>query len=316
MIQTRMMYVGLVLATAMIMFVTPAMAAPIATPFLSVDVNGYNAGGGQAKGPTEAGYEDFEGGEGLGLDPAVNWGGSGATGLTNTYSTSEGDISATIIGTGSSLGARERGANSGGLPDLLRDFVFSQRDGANAYGRNYIKLQLSGLTPGQKYEVTLHAREQAFDHDGDDDPQTSHQAWTDLAALGGVDGPAAWLDANVGQDASYQPIFVDDDMDPNTPDVDTGYKNPIPTLARSQVSGPDALSMSDPYFHSASIVSTADGNGDVIVYGWSDPNGFGQTVQGASLLNGFAVGVIPEPTSAVLFVAGLIGITGVRRRNR
>ena len=48
----------------------------------------------------------------------------------------------------------------------------------------------------------------------------SFQAWSrSFSALGGVDGPSAWLDANVGAGASYQP-------------APGGTMNPIPTLAR------------------------------------------------------------------------------------
>jgi hypothetical protein len=173
------------------------------------------------------------------------------------------------------------------------------------------------------YEFTGLAREPAFNAANladPNDPGQSYQAWTDLTALGGVDGPAAWLDANVGVDASYNPIWVpvDHDMDPNTPTVntDTGYKNPIPTLARSQVAGPDSLSTGTPYFHSASFLTRANASGAITVYTWSDPNGFGGTVQGASVLNGFQLGLVPEPSTLVLFAAGFVGMASLRRRVR
>lgn len=107
-------------------------------------------------------------------------------------------------------------------------------------------------------------------------------------------------------------------MDPNTPNVDTntGYKNPIPTLDRSQVAGPDSLSQGNTFFHSAVFDVMSDASGVVTVYTWSDPNGFGSTVQGASLLNGFSLSNVPEPASMAMFALGLVGIAGLRRRVR
>jgi hypothetical protein len=293
------------------MTVTQALAAPVFLPYLSVDVDGYNDG---SIGPTQAGYQSFPGAEGLFLDPSIDWGNSGSTGLTKTFATSQGNVTATMIGVnpGSSKGARDRGANTGGISSLYQDFVFAQRNNANGFGQNFIKIELSGLLPNQQYEFTGFAREAAFNTPDTTglQPLASYQAWTDLAALGGLDGPGAWLDANVGAGASYQPVTAD----PN-PGL---YKNPIPTLARTPVSGPDSLSASDPYFHSASIITKADATGKITVYTWSDPNGFGSNVQGATLINGFQLGVgtVPEPASFGLLALGLAGFAGLRRRVR
>jgi len=273
---------------------TQALAAPSFTPFLAVDINGYNAGGGQVMGPTATGYEGWEAAEGLLLPPSIDWSGGGAAGLTRVFSTSEGNITATMSGVGVSLGARNRGANGGALGELTQDFVFAQRDfGLGGLGRNYIELTLSGLSPGQQYEVTAFAREPAFSN------SDSFQAWTDRAALGGLDGPSAWLDANIGAGASYLA-------------APGGVNNPIPTLVRAQESGPDS---SDPYAYSASILSFADAGGVVTIYGWADGNDFDPDTQGASLLNGFQIAaVIPEPGTLTLVGAGLIGILIWRRR--
>ena len=208
-----------------------------------------------------------------------------------------------------SRSGRDRGANSGGRSDLYRDFVFeqiqNQASGEN-FGRNYIKLVLSGLNPGETYEFTGYAREPAFnsvDFTDPNAPSVSFQSWSDLATLGGLDGPAAWMDANVSPGAAYAPAIG-------------GTNNPIPKLGRSQVSGPDSLSLADLYYHSASFLTTADLLGQVTVYTWSDPNSpqIAQT-QGATLLNGFQLATIPEPTSFVLFFVGLVGFTGLRRRS-
>jgi hypothetical protein len=283
-----------------------ALAAPTFVTFLSVDINGYNAGGGQSLGPTQAGYQAWEAAEGLFLDPSIDWGNSAAVGLTKTFPTVQGDITATMIGVGTSRGARNRGDNAGGNPALYRDFVFAQRDNAQGFGRNFIKLQLSGLAPNQTYELTVFNREAVFNPEGLD-PLASYQAWTDSTALGGVDGPAAWLDANVGVGASYQPI--------NAAPMGV-YKNPIPTLARSPVSGVDASSLANVYHHSSTLLLKSNAQGRITAYGWADPNGFGSNVQGASLLNGFQLGrgIVPEPTSLGLVGFGLIGLAGLRRR--
>jgi hypothetical protein len=300
-----------------------AVAAPVFVPFLSVDVNGYNADGGQAKGPTEPGFQDFEAGQGLFVAAPVRWDNSGAAGLTNVYSTFFGNITVNIKGVApsSTLLSRERGANAGGYPGMYRDFAAAQR-GLGGFGQNYIRVQLTGLKPNQNYEFTGFAREAAFnsatDHVGSAQ-LASYTAWTDLARLGGVDGPGPWMDANVGAAAVYQPIYTDHDANAGTPDVPTGYKNPIPTIARVSMSGPDSLSAADLYAHAATFITKSDATGSVVVYAWSDPNGYGSTSQGATLLNGFQIGegfAIPEPASLSLVALALFAVANPRHRSR
>jgi hypothetical protein len=290
-------------------FVARVVAAPLFTPFVSVDVNGANTAGGQSIGPTQA---TFQGWDVLAITDefdanfgaANNWVSQAAAGMSKTFASSEGNIGATLYGVGTSYSARNRGANTGGMTDLQQDFVFAQRDNAIGFGRNFVKLVLTGLTPNKTYEFTGFAREAAFQDAAlanPDDPGQSYQAWSDLTSLGGLDGPAAWLDTNVGAGQSYQPAVG-------------GVNNPIPKYARSQVAGPDALSQVNTFFHSASFLTTADATGKLTIYSWSDPNGFGSTVQGASLLNGFSIGNIPEPASLALVFVGLAGLAGFRRR--
>jgi hypothetical protein len=266
-------------------------AVPAFSPFLAVDINGYNAGGGQSIGPTRAGYQGFEAAEGLFLPPAVDWGNSGAAGLTNIYATSEGNITANMIGVApnSFLGARNRGANAGALGELTQDFAFANR-GVDGFGQHHIKVTLSGLLPNQQYEVTTFAR------DGFNGGADSFQAWTDRAALGGLDGPGAWMNTNVGAGALYQPAAG-------------GVNNPIPKHARSPISGPDSA---DPYAYAATFFSTADAGGVLTFYGWADPNSYSGT-QTATLLNGFQV-AIPEPGGLALGAA-LVGVVSRRRRD-
>jgi hypothetical protein len=267
------------------------MAAPTFTPFLSVDVNGYNAGGGQSLGPTELGYQGWEMAEGLFLDPSIDWGNSGAAGLTKVFPTSEGNITAKLTGIvpNAFRGARNRGDNSDAQGDMTQDFVFSQ-SGVDGFGQTYSKLTLSGLNPGQGYEFTGYAR----DHfNGGTD---SWQAWSDRDFMG-TDGPGAWMDANVGAGARYQP-------------APGGVNNPIPTKKRSPISGPPS---NDPYGYAASYLAVADGSGVLELYTWADPNSFSGT-QSATLLNGFQLGIIPEPTSLAMFGICSIGLLFVGRR--
>jgi hypothetical protein len=296
-----------------------AAAAPIFTPFLSVDFNGYNADGGQSKGPTQAGFQDFEAGQGIFVAAPARWDNSGAAGLTNVYNTVQGPITVNMkgIAPNSTLLSRNRGANAGGFAALYQDFAAAQR-GLNGFGQNYIRLQISGLSPNRNYEFTGFAREAAFNNATDHIAGTelaSYAAWSDLARLGGVDGPGPWMDANVGAQAVYQPIWVDHDANAGTPSIPTGYKNPIPTITRSHVSGPDSLSLADPYHHSSTFMTKTDGTGTAVVYVWSDPNGYGSTSQGATLINGFQLGInIPEPGTFGLVAFGLVSLVGLRRR--
>jgi hypothetical protein len=276
--------------------------------------------------------------QGLFLDPSIDWSGMGATGLTKVFPTSEGNVTATLIGISppnvppGDNGARNRGGDGSAYPlqGALQDFVFAQNNtsfgtngagGAGGFGQNYVRLQLSGLVPNQRYQLTMLAREQAFADEAREagQPHASYQAWTDLAALGGLNGPGAWLNANVAPDAVYLGVYTDEDvdMDPMTPAVETntGYKNPIPTLARSPISGLDHAD--NPYYYSATFGSVADAGGNLVVYGWSDANKYGGSdIQRATVINGFEIGIVPEPMAMLLFTIGLVGVGGLRRRIR
>lgn len=279
------------LLTFILMSARQVGAAPAFAPFLAVDIDGYNAGGGQTLGVTEPGFASWEMVEGLFLPPSIDWGSSGAAGLTQLYPTSQGNITANVRGVApnSFLGARNRGDNSDGQGGMTQDFVFAQRN-VDGFGQHFIRISLSGLAPGQVYEVTAYAR----DHfNGGTD---SFQAWTDRNALGGLDGPGAWMDANVGANAVYQPAI-------------DGVNNPLPTLGRTAVSGPSSL---DPYAFGTTFLTIADGSGVVTFYGWADPNTY-SGVQGSSLLNGFQVAVAPEPSTMALFGVGLMFLAGRRR---
>ncbi len=288
----------------MLTVATQVMAAPLYDSFLAVDIDGYNAGGGQSLGPTQAGYAGWEFAQGLFLDPSIDWGNSGAAGLTKAFATSEGSITANLIGVPGAAGnraARNRGANAGALSDLTQDFAYAERGNNAGFGQHYLKLSLSGLTPGQTYEFTGFSREPFNGGVGETD--ASYTAWSDRDTLGGVDGPGPWMDANVGPGALYQPVYGS----PAGPSDGT-YKNPIPTLARGRLSGPDSA---DPYAYSVSFYTTASAGGVVTVYAWGDPQSYSGT-QTVSLMNGFQLAAIPEPASLALFGFALVGVA-IRR---
>lgn len=284
-----------------------AMGAPTVTPFLSVDVNGSNAPAGiVVPGPTQAGFEPWSALQGYdqfdpGYNPAEDWNLNANTGLTKSFASSEGSITAKLSGLGNTnVGARNRGESSDVYGDLMRDMVFVQIPDGTGFGRHYFELELSGLVPGQRYQLTVYSKDHNFSNPNQ---QFSYMAWSDLDTLG-VDGPAAWMDANVGAGESYQAT----DVDP------VGYKNPIPTLRRTLMTGPSRPG--NAWAYASTFGTTADGSGVVTVYGWADNDSFdGQNGQRASVFNGFQIGIVPEPASLVMFGMGLLGLAVCRRRS-
>lgn len=291
------------LLLGMLAFVTQSVAAPLFTPFLAVDINGYNADGGQSKGPTAAGFQDFTAAQDLFADPSINWTASGAAGLTNTY----GAYTVNIKGFPGATGqrpARNRGANSGALSDLTQDFLYAERGTNGGFGQHWVKITVSGLNANEVYEFTGWSREPFNGGTGQTD--TSYTAWSDRGRIG-VDGPGPWMDANVGPGALYGPVYGS----PADPMTDGIYKNPIPTAVRQQLSGPDS---SDPYKFSATFYTKANGAGQAEIYAWGDPQSFTGT-QTVSLVNAFQLARVPEPASLVLVGLGMFGLAVIRRRS-
>jgi hypothetical protein len=315
------------LAVGALVFATQAQAA-----FLLVDIDTQRGSTSPpVPGPTQFGFQswpivaDADPLSGS-YDPNLDWNANGSQalgGLTKTFATTLGNITANISGTsynGTAINdnrsGRDRGANATPTSNLSRDFVFAQinnQASGASFGRNYVKLVLSGLTPNMNYSFRGWAREPAFtstDFTSPTAPSVSFQAWSDLPTLGGLDGPAAWQDTNVSPGAAYLPAVG-------------GANDPIPHLGRSQISGPNSLAepiMGGNYFYFSSVFLTkSDASGKVTVYTWSDPNDpqIAQT-QGASILSGFQLEQhdTPEPASIILMGIGLLGLVAVGRKVR
>ena len=132
-----------IVATLVAVALAPAIAsaAPINTPFLSIDFDGSN---GSAFGPTEAGFGSFTVGNPV-----------GATSVTQTVSGFPITIAQNPAATGAQLSARDRGSNGGSSFDnLYRDFALVLRDSGHALGYSYLSIAVSGLTPNATYEFT------------------------------------------------------------------------------------------------------------------------------------------------------------------
>jgi hypothetical protein len=282
---------------------TQTVAAPIFAPFLAVDIDGYNADGGQSIGPTQAGFQGFTAAQDLFADPSINWPASGAAGLTNVYGPYTVNIKGFPGATGNRA-ARNRGANAGAQGSLTQDFLYAERGTNGGFGQHWFEVTVSGLNPGETYEFTGYSREPFNGGVGEQD--ASYTAWSDRARLGGLDGPGPWMDANVGPGALYGPVYGS----PADPMTDGIYKNPIPTAVRQRLSGPDSA---DPYAYAATFNTTADGSGVIEVYGWGDPQSFSGT-QTVSLLNGFQLAQVPEPASLALVALGMLGLSIWRKR--
>lgn len=268
---------GFLTGLAVLAFAGSTWAAPLFEPFLKIDLNGES-------GPTQATWEGWN----FVRTPLTNT-------FSNSFVTSEGTISVTIVGinnAGSRPQSRNRSGPDGGddqyFSNMYRDFLYVPHDSAVGLGRDYFQITISGLAPNANYEITV------FNYDQNHSPlekaDTKRMAW-------GVVNPAAWLDENFGAGQSYQPGEFE--------------KRP-PVIAVVPMAGPwpsDPV-VNNPYAYAGSFWLPSDSTGTLTFYGWADLLDWEGTQHAP--LNGLWVGV-PEPASLALLAAGSL-LIGLRRK--
>lgn len=174
-----------VAATAIAVFGTAVAAsaqglnqgvAPTGTTILSVDINGGPIT--TANATTLTGFSPWggpvsTGGDGTQLpssqsSPVVN-----GTSITKTFSTTLGNVTATITASGSNspaMNSRDRGNPSGPTNDgdLYRDFIGAVQpgSGSNGTGSNPFQITFSGLAASTTYQLTFFAFDSAIATDG------------------------------------------------------------------------------------------------------------------------------------------------------
>lgn len=284
---------------AALAFSTHALAAPLYSPFLAVDINGGQGVYGPTQ-PVQAGEPANPGWQGWNVNDGDLFGTLPIT-VTKSFPTAgvaSGSVNVSMTAVGVSGTARLRSmASSEPWGDMQRDFVMTTRNTSGGFGRHYFQFDFSGLDPNKSYEITMFNFDPNSSQTGND---RGYMAW-------GIQNPATWLDTNVGTGQSYQPAVG-------------GVSNPIPTLARVPDTGPwpsqsgaGGTFSGGFYYYSGSFVVTANGAGAASVYGWSDPNSYNS--QTASLVNGFQISPVPEPTAIVLVGLGVVGLVANRRRS-
>ena len=175
-----------------------------------------------------------------------------------------------------SLNSRDRGtptaANGANDSDMFRDFIFAGGSGSEVQGENYLKFQLGGLTTGNQYQVAVYSYDSSGGH-------TTNWTATAPAESNGLDG--WWAASPVGNNTFTAPS----DMQSIT------WSGATPAEAVFNL--------------------TADGNGDVTLYGFGG-TGSGQSGD-TTYLNGFQIAAVPEP--ATLSLIGLASL-GLMKRHR
>jgi hypothetical protein len=172
----------------------PASAAPLNTPFLSVDLNGGN-------GPTQPGW--------------TGWNFANPPG-GNSFSTTFSDgVSVTLSSSPGSTGllTRDRGnpsPNTNNFDAMYEDFVGAGRNSSYGLGWNALEFAFSGLVASAQYEFTFFC----FDRSGAND---TLDRW-----LMGTTDPYTYIDPATGYAHSYTPATVSNNFTPYLATINPG----------------------------------------------------------------------------------------------
>jgi PEP-CTERM motif len=130
-----------VLLCALLVYSPAALATPILTPFLKVDLNGGN-------GPTEAGFSNWD----FANPPATNVN----VPVTKVFGAVSVTLTPTTLAGGGTFITRDRTSPTAGpTPNLYRDFLGVTHDAANGLGVELFKYDFSGLAANTSYEFTF-----------------------------------------------------------------------------------------------------------------------------------------------------------------
>jgi hypothetical protein len=221
--------------------------------------------------------------------PNSNGGGVQADTITKAFGGITASISAagtlsnySTNGTGH-LNGRDRGAPTGAANDndLFRDLVFAGASGANVQSTNFLKLSFSGLQANGVYKVAAYS----FDTTG-----AHSMNWTATPPTSNLQN---------GDHLGYNPnptnIFAAP-SDEQTITWTGGGANPAPAV----------------------FLVTADGTGNLALWGWGGNGVSGNQSADTSYIDGFQLAVIPEASAFAMggAVCGMIGLTYIARRNR
>jgi len=162
--------------------------------------------------------------------------------------------------------------------DMFRDFIFAGTGSGPIQGMNYLTLSLSGLTAGVTYAVALYS----YDYSSG-----NTMNWTATA-------PTLENSKNGWWDGTTDNTFT------------------APADEQTITWTTDGATTAPAIFD-----ITANGSGDITVYGFGGNGVTGNQNASSSYLDGFQIGVVPEPTSmALLGLGALVGTFVIRRRQK